>query len=257
MGFFKRSEVKAGEEGRKEASKDHVPEQTTPQRVGIVSGVLSPPGDAEEETLFGNVVERRFGPGGAASRERTTSTEPPLEIDDETTSVGGDDRPFESPELEVDSMAHIGRSTTITGKVVADEDLEIQGRIEGEIELLSNQVTIGSDGIVQADVRAHSVVVVGRVTGNVSASELVEVKAGGFIGGDVKAPRVIMHDGAIVVGALDMSAALPSAAVDTRGGRIGPREAREVREVEGVRPTLERFDVDPGDSSSSADPLPA
>jgi hypothetical protein len=71
-------------------------------------------------------------------------------------------------------------------------------------------VVVGSDGIVNAIVEAHSVLVIGKITGNVIATELVEVNAGGVIEGDVKAPRIIMNDGAIVIGSLDMSAASSS-----------------------------------------------
>ena len=115
-------------------------------------------------------------------------------------------------------MGLIGRSTRITGQIEADEDLEIQGRVEGRIHLATHQVTVGRDGVVQADVEAHTVIVIGRVTGNVLAEEVVEVKSGGFIGGDVKAPRVIMADGAIVVGGLDMSAAISDTDTDTDTG---------------------------------------
>ena len=227
MGFFKRSDVKTGDEGRKDASKEQAPAEDSSPRLGIVSGVLSSPRDSEEETLFGNVVERRFGPGSGAPGE---PAHPPLEIDAEPAEPGAfESRPFEGPALEVDSMANIGRSTTITGQIVAEEDLEIQGRVEGRVHLANHQLTVGSDGVVQADVEAHSVIVIGRVTGNIVAEEVVEVKSGGFIGGDVKAPRVIMADGAIVVGGLDMSAALSSEGLEK------PREEPE-------RPVLKKVE---------------
>jgi cytoskeletal protein CcmA (bactofilin family) len=107
-------------------------------------------------------------------------------------------------------MTLIGHATTITGNIVAEEDLEIQGTIEGSVRLAKHRVVVGSDGIVKATVEADSVLVIGKITGNVVATELVEVNAGGVIEGDVKAPRVIMKDGAIVIGALDMSAGSPS-----------------------------------------------
>ena len=127
-------------------------------------------------------------------------------------------------------MAHIGRATTITGNIVAEEDLEIQGTIEGSVRLANHQVTIGAEGHVKASVDAEIVMVYGKITGDVVASDLVEVEKGGIVGGDIKAPRVIMHDGAIVVGGLDMSASLPN------GG--GAYEPAAPAEEEPPRPHL-------------------
>jgi cytoskeletal protein CcmA (bactofilin family) len=107
------------------------------------------------------------------------------------------------------SMARVGCSTTFTGKIVADEDIEVQGTVEGSIVLDRHQLTVGVGGVVQADVEANSVLVIGRVIGNVTATDVVEVKSGGYIGRDVTAPRIIMADGAFVMGALDMASGLP------------------------------------------------
>ena len=107
-------------------------------------------------------------------------------------------------------MARVGHATTVTGRIVAEEDLEIQGTVEGSIRLASHRLTVGSDGSVKANVEAQTVLVRGRISGDVVASEWVEIMAGGLIGGDVKSPRVILHDGGVVVGALDMSASLSS-----------------------------------------------
>ena len=195
------------------------------RRAGLVSSVLSvsPAPDEGTDSPFQSIVERRFGPRGgtdpqerdevpsATGREETLDLLPPIHRQDEQDE--------ESPSLEVDPMAHIGHATTITGNIVAEEDLEIHGTIEGSVRLVDHCVTIGGDGVVKATVEAHTVVVFGKITGDVSATERVEIHAGGIIGGDVRAPRVIMHDGAIVVGGLDMSAALPSAA-KASGGEV-------------------------------------
>ena len=107
------------------------------------------------------------------------------------------------------SPPSVGSATTFTGKIVADEDLEVLGTVEGTIHLDQHHLTIGVGGVVQADVEANSVLVIGRVTGNVCATDVIEVRSGGYVGGDVAAPRIIMADGAIVIGSLDMKAALP------------------------------------------------
>ena len=128
---------------------------------------------------------------------------------------------------------------------MAEEDLEIQGTIEGSVRLANHQVTIGAEGHVKASVDAEIVMVYGKITGDVVASDLVEVEKGGIVGGDIKAPRVIMHDGAIVVGGLDMSASLPNG-----GGAYEPATATP---EEPPRPHLmpvanEESETSPGDS---------
>ena len=196
------------------------PQESSPQRVGIVSGVLSTSAESDGLSQFGAVVERRFGPDsdpkGDSLPPRHVAADSDLslhrdELDehDALRTVEMDlDEDAESPKLEVDPMGLIGHATTIIGDIVAKEDLEIQGTIDGSVRLADHRVTIGSDGIVNATVEAHTVLVIGKITGDVIATELVEISAGGVIGGDVKAPRVIMNDGAIVIGGLDMSAAL-------------------------------------------------
>jgi cytoskeletal protein CcmA (bactofilin family) len=194
-------------------------QESSPQRVGIVSGVLSTSAESEGLSQFGAVVERRFGPGPerdslpprhVAADSALNPCRDAIDAREAPRAVETDlDEDAESPNLEVDPMGLIGHATTITGDIVAKEDLEIQGTIDGSVRLVDHRLTIGSDGIVNASVEAHTVLVIGKITGDVIATELVEIKAGGVIGGDVKAPRVIMNDGAIVIGGLDMSAALP------------------------------------------------
>lgn len=147
---------------------------------------------------------------------------------------------IETPELEIDSMAHIGRSTTINGDIVADEDLEIDGTVEGTVTLTTHRLTIGEEGVVKARVQAASVVVSGRIEGDVSSPGMIEVKSGGFIGGNVKSPRVILHDGAIVIGGLDMSAALPKPNVETSTAETSARSTPE--EASPESPPLIRLD---------------
>lgn len=142
-----------------------------------------------------------------------------------------------APELEVDPMATIGRQTTITGNIVAEEDLEIHGTIEGSVRLSNHQVTVGPEGQVKASVDAECVTVYGRITGDVVSNDVVEVHKGGIVGGDIRAPRIIMHDGAIVVGGLDMSAALPNASLDAT--RDADKEVESGPRLAAVSPILD------------------
>ena len=288
MAFWKRGSKKkskrggAGEspESRQAVSSsepDGTAFETSPQRVGVVSGVLSTTAEsgASSDSLFGDVVSRRFAPASGSRRAEDGENDvfenrlPPryateaLSGNDEMADAPGSDESNRSrghlraaeplfpdhpatPELEVDLMAHIGRATTITGNIVAEEDLEIQGTIEGSVRLPNHQVTIGAEGHVKASVEAQIVMVYGKITGDVVASDLVELEKGGIVGGDIKAPRIIMHDGAIVVGGIDMSASLPNG----NGAYEPTKRAPERPHLAPVAPTTAS---DASDSSAEDD----
>ncbi len=101
-------------------------------------------------------------------------------------------------------MASIGKSITIQGDLSGDEDLVIDGTVDGKVELPDHQVTIGAHGTVRAELLAKSVLVIGRVTGNVHGSERVEIQATGIVEGDVTAPRLVIAEGGLVNGAVQM-----------------------------------------------------
>ncbi len=102
-------------------------------------------------------------------------------------------------------MANIGKSITIKGDLSGNEDLQIDGNVEGRIDLPNNQLTIGAEGRVKAEVHAKSVVVIGHVTGNLAAADRIQIEATGVVDGDVKAPRLVIQEGAMVNGAIEMS----------------------------------------------------
>jgi cytoskeletal protein CcmA (bactofilin family) len=104
-------------------------------------------------------------------------------------------------------MANIGKSISIKGDLTGNEDLVIEGRVEGKIELPENELTIGANGNVTADVKAKSVVVIGRIGGNVSATERIEIQASGAVEGDVRGPRLIVQEGAVLNGSVEMGKA--------------------------------------------------
>jgi cytoskeletal protein CcmA (bactofilin family) len=102
------------------------------------------------------------------------------------------------------NMANIGKSISLKGDLSGNEDLVVEGHVEGRVDLPNNQLTIGANGSVAAEVHAKTVIVVGKVTGNVSASERIEIQATGLVNGDVSAPRLIVQEGAIVNGSIEM-----------------------------------------------------
>jgi cytoskeletal protein CcmA (bactofilin family) len=102
-------------------------------------------------------------------------------------------------------MANIGKSISIKGDLSGNEDLVIEGKVDGKVDLPNNQLTVGANGAVQAEVKAKAVVVIGRVAGNVSGTERVEIQATGVVDGDVSAPRLVVAEGAVVNGSIHMS----------------------------------------------------
>lgn len=101
-------------------------------------------------------------------------------------------------------MANIGKSISIKGDVVGDEDTILEGRVEGRVSLRNHHLTIGPNGDVQGEVSAKQVTVVGKISGNVVASERIEVRETGRIQGDLIAPRLTVAEGAIINGAITM-----------------------------------------------------
>lgn len=143
-------------------------------------------------------------------------------------------------------MAHIGKSISIKGDLSGDEDLVIEGDVEGRVELPNNQVTIGADGRVRADVHAQAVVVVGRVTGNVTGLERVEVQDSGVVDGDLKAPRLAVQEGAQLNGTVQMATGKPAGKSAERPGERAAGERAE-KGPEGA----------PASPAGKADPLAA
>jgi cytoskeletal protein CcmA (bactofilin family) len=97
----------------------------------------------------------------------------------------------------------IGRSVVITGDVVSSGDLIIDGQVTGTIELGDHSLTIGPTSVVVADLVAKTVIVSGKVKGNVMGAAKVELKATGSIEGDVSAPSFVMEDGGTLAGKVD------------------------------------------------------
>ncbi|HSC27391.1 MAG TPA: polymer-forming cytoskeletal protein [Vicinamibacterales bacterium] len=99
---------------------------------------------------------------------------------------------------------NIGKSVVIKGELSGSEDLTIEGQVEGKIELRQNVLTIGPNGRIKAQLFAKSVIILGEVTGNVTASEKVDIRDNGSVDGDIASPRVAIAEGAHFRGSIDM-----------------------------------------------------
>jgi cytoskeletal protein CcmA (bactofilin family) len=102
-------------------------------------------------------------------------------------------------------MANIGQSIIFKGELTGDEDLEIDGQVEGNVNLTNNQLTVGANGRLKAEINAKSIVVIGRVHGNLTATERIEIQATGVVEGDIRAPRLLIQEGAVLTGSIDMA----------------------------------------------------
>ena len=101
-------------------------------------------------------------------------------------------------------QATIGKSLVIKGEVSGSESLYIDGRVEGSINLSGNRVTIGCNGVVAANISARETVVFGKVRGNLTASDRVDIRSDGSLTGDVVAARISIEDGAFFKGGIDI-----------------------------------------------------
>lgn len=104
-------------------------------------------------------------------------------------------------------QATIGRSLVIKGEISGSESLYVDGKIEGTINLNDNRVTIGRNGSVTANISAREVVIMGKVQGNVTCSDRLDIRSEGSLTGDVVTQRISVEDGAILKGSIEVKAA--------------------------------------------------
>ena len=120
-------------------------------------------------------------------------------------------------------QATIGKSLVVKGELSGSESLYIDGKVEGAINLPGNRVTVGRNGQVAANINAREVVVLGKVRGNIQASDRVDIRSEGSLTGDVVAARISIEDGAFFKGGIDITK--PGAAPKTTEPATAPTEA--------------------------------
>jgi cytoskeletal protein CcmA (bactofilin family) len=102
------------------------------------------------------------------------------------------------------SAATIGKAVKIVGQIYSKEDLYVDGEIEGTVEALEHKLTIGPHGTVHAGIKARDVVALGSITGNVEASDKIEIHKEAKLVGDIRTSRIIIEDGAYFKGSIDI-----------------------------------------------------
>ncbi|MDP9268256.1 MAG: polymer-forming cytoskeletal protein [Acidobacteriota bacterium] len=146
----------------------------------------------------------------ATPAAKTTTPEPEKNVMSTTPqnlNPMGEPTPASAPRnaaLNPTEQATIGKSLVIKGEVSGSESLYIDGRVEGAINLAGNRVTVGRNGVVNANVVAREIVVIGKVKGNLNASDRVDIRNEGSLTGDVIAQRISIEDGAFFKGGIDI-----------------------------------------------------
>lgn len=116
--------------------------------------------------------------------------------------------------------ASIGKGLAVRGEISGSDSLVIEGKAEGSIHLEGNRVTVGRNGQATANIHAREVVVMGKVRGNITASDRVDIRAEGAVIGDLSAPRISIEDGAFFKGAIDIRK--PAASKAASQARVEP-----------------------------------
>jgi cytoskeletal protein CcmA (bactofilin family) len=137
-------------------------------------------------------------PGRPAEPERPAMSTP---VSSTASEAPAAPRPVSASTAD---QATIGKSLVIKGEVTGSESLYIDGRVEGSINLAGNRVTVGRNGVVSANINAREIVVLGKVRGNLTASDRVDIRSDGSLTGDVVAARISIEDGAFFKGGIDI-----------------------------------------------------
>jgi cytoskeletal protein CcmA (bactofilin family) len=103
-----------------------------------------------------------------------------------------------------EEITSIGKCVVIKGELTGEEDLIIEGRVEGKIVLKDHQLVIGPHGAINGEIRAKNIAVIGEVVGNIFVGDLVEIRARGSVVGDIESSRISVADGAHFKGSVDL-----------------------------------------------------
>jgi len=130
---------------------------------------------------------------------RPTPVQPSIETPRATASSSSS-----SSASPAGEQASISKGLSIKGEITGTESLFIDGKVEGSINIPGNRVTVGKNGVVNASISAREIVVLGKLKGNVTATDRVDIRAEGALTGDVAAARISIEDGAFFKGGIDI-----------------------------------------------------
>ena len=169
----------------------------------------------------------------------------PLQLSTSPTEVDQPQAPPPAPPPPPmrEDLGGVGKSIVVNGELSGAEDLTVQGRVEGKIDLRDHVLTVGAHARIKAEVTARMIVVLGRVTGNLSATEKVDIKATGSVDGNIVAPRVVIADGSHFRGTIDMQPKEPPAAADETIGVVKAESLIATPEIQKPEPSSMNGDV--------------
>ncbi len=139
---------------------------------------------------------------GTSPKPVDAPTEPPPELT--ATPASPTLRQVETQPTE-NVVMNLGKSVTIKGELSASEDLTLYGQMEGRVTLLDHTLTVGPHADICAEIKASTVVIMGAVCGNVTASKKIEVGATGSVTGDIISPRIVIADGGQLLGKVQIT----------------------------------------------------
>lgn len=145
----------------------------------------------------------------------------PIPVKKEARASTMSSTPLRSPDLDgARGAATIGKAVKVNGQIISQEDLYVDGDVEGTIELIQHKLTIGPNGKVHSAIKAREVVVLGSIQGNVDASERIEIRKDAKLVGDIKTARIVIEDGAYFKGSIDIVKPDPKPAAAAPAPRV-------------------------------------
>ena len=145
-------------------------------------------------------------------RESATGASPPGPVDQGEAARSAAVAASPDEKWGSTQVANIGKSISVKGDVTGDEDTVIEGRVQGRVDLKNHHLTVGPNGVVEGEINAKQVTVVGKVNGNISATERLELADSSQVSGDLLSPRLLIQEGAQLNGNVSMKGGAPASA---------------------------------------------
>lgn len=136
------------------------------------------------------------------------------------------ERPIESPRvLDEEAQAHLGKGSRVEGKLTFEGNVKIDGQVEGEIHA-QRSVVIGDGAVITAQISAETIIVKGKVTGDITARKQVELRAPAKLVGNITTPSLVIHEGVVFEGHCSMGGAESKAEKTDKKVALFPKEER-------------------------------
>lgn len=125
-----------------------------------------------------------------------------------------------SSQPDSDRVSHLGNGVRIEGKIFSDQDLQVDGQVDGTLEACGHNLTVGSQAKVKADIKAQNVTIVGTVEGTIETSDLIELSSQCRVVGQIITRRIVIKDGAYFKGDIEVVQPVTVVAGRPRGADV-------------------------------------